>query len=251
MFTVDERERLRDAMIAHAQAFPDIVGAALVGSAARGREDRWSDIDLVLQLAPDGDEPSVVAAWTAWMRGQADVADTLDVHARDARYRVFLLASSLQVDVSFWPYDAFRATEDGFALVFGAANAATRPAPADVDAMIGMGWLYALHARSAVARGRVWQATIMLDHLRDQTIALACLSEGLDPWHGRDADRLPIALRTALVAARAGTVTVDALSASLAALTRTYADEVARHDLARAERLEAPLAVMAERMPDR
>lgn len=251
MFTVEERELLRGAMIAHAEESPDIVGAALVGSAARGREDRWSDIDLVLKLAPGVDEAVVVDAWTAWMHDRADVADTLDVHTRDARYRVFLLASSLQVDVSFWPHDAFRETEDGFALIFGDANSPTRPTPPDVDGLIGMGWLYALHARSAVARGRVWQATIMLDHLRDQTIALACLSDGLDPWHGRDADRLPIGLRTALAAARAGTVTVDALSASLAALTRVFAEEVAHHDLARARRLEAPLAVMAERMPDR
>lgn len=36
------------------------------------------------------------------------------------------------------------------------------------QAVIGIGWLYALHARSALARGKLWQAMIMLDDLRNQ-----------------------------------------------------------------------------------
>ncbi|TGO04618.1 hypothetical protein SERN_2211 [Serinibacter arcticus] len=36
---------------------PSVVGAALVGSGARDAEDDWSDIDLVLQLAPERMSP--------------------------------------------------------------------------------------------------------------------------------------------------------------------------------------------------
>jgi predicted nucleotidyltransferase len=64
MFDVLEREGIRDQLIAHARVDPDTVGAALVGSGARGQEDEWSDIDLVLQLADHADEAAVVARWT-------------------------------------------------------------------------------------------------------------------------------------------------------------------------------------------
>ena len=190
MFATQERSRIRDALIARARADDQIVGAALVGSAARGEEDAWSDIDVVLQLAPDADEPAVVEAWTRWIDDRFTVADTLDVVA-GARYRVLLLASSLQIDVSFWPYAEFRGTGESFQLVFGAPNPPSLQSAPDLDALIGMGWLYALHARSAIARGRPWQAVMMLDDLRNQIISLACIRHGLNPWHGRDVDRLP------------------------------------------------------------
>ena len=50
-----------------------------------------------------------------------------------------------------------------------------------------MGWLYALHARSAIARGRSWQADMMLAEMRNQVIALACHRLGVNPADGRDA----------------------------------------------------------------
>ena len=48
VFTPEERTRLRDALVARARADERITGAALTGSASRGAEDRWSDIDLAL-----------------------------------------------------------------------------------------------------------------------------------------------------------------------------------------------------------
>lgn len=66
---------------------------------------------------------AVVARWTRSLGEKFGVAATLDVTSREGvRYRVFFLGSSLQVDLSFWPRELFRATEDGFQLVFGQAN---------------------------------------------------------------------------------------------------------------------------------
>jgi len=73
-------------------------------------------------------------------------------------YRVFLLSSTLQVDVSFWAPAEFGAIGPGFRLLFGAAaTPLTAAAPAAAE-LVGMGWLHALHARSSIARGRAWQA---------------------------------------------------------------------------------------------
>ncbi|SEP49475.1 nucleotidyltransferase domain-containing protein [Amycolatopsis saalfeldensis] len=163
MFEIAERTQVRAELIAAARRDADIVGAALVGSAARGVEDRWSDIDLVLQLADDADEPSVVARWTRSLDDQFGVADTLDVISNEGvRYRVFLLDSALQVDLSFWPRDLFRATETGFRLVFGQANESTSPSAPDSAQVIGLAWLYEVHARSAIAGGRSRQ--VLLRH---------------------------------------------------------------------------------------
>lgn len=85
----------------------------------------------------------------------------------------------------------FRATEGGFQLFIGPANTLTSAVGPDLDQTIGMGWVYAIHARSALARGKLWQAVIMLDELRNQFTALVCARHGPNPWHGREVGRLP------------------------------------------------------------
>lgn len=240
MFTPAERTQWRAALIEAAHDDPEVVGAALVGSAAAGREDAWSDIDLVLQIARDTDPGAVAARWTDRLYREG-AADHLDVRAGGVLYRVFLLASSLQVDLSFWPEDEFRGTEPAFELLFGTPQPRTSPRDPDVRHLVGMAWLYALHARSAIARSRTWQAVMMLDHLRDQLLALACVRYDLNPHHGREADRLPADLLTGLADARAASTSATDLAQSHRGLLDLLAAEVGEHDADLATRLSAPL----------
>ena len=242
MFEVADRLRVRDELVSAARRDRDIAGAALVGSAARGAEDRWSDIDLVLQLAEGADEASVVERWTRSLDDRFGVADTLDVISREGvRYRVFLLGSALQVDLSFWPHEEFRATEDGFHLLFGQANEPTRAPEPGGEQAIGWAWLYAVHARAAIARGKSWQAVMMLDQFRDRIITLLCLQHGLNPWHGREVDRLPARALDALEDGRASSLTPAELGRSLRALVRHYLAVTEHHDAARAASLRRAL----------
>lgn len=115
MFSVDDRTAVCDALLTTARADRNIAGAALVGSTADGWTDEWSDIDLALKLAPDTNFDDAVATWTTVMYASHDAVHHLDMHAGTVLYRVFLLADSLQVDLSFWPADlkrAFAATTD-------------------------------------------------------------------------------------------------------------------------------------------
>jgi predicted nucleotidyltransferase len=245
MFSAAQRAQIRDAMVARAREDVEIVGAALVGSAARHAEDAWSDIDLVLQLDDGVDEPELVERWTAWMSAEFGVSDAFDVIAAGGiRYRVFLLASSLQIDLSFWPRDRFRATEEAFHVLFGEPNAPTPPAAPSVGDTVGLAWLYALHARSAIARGRLWQAQLMLDDLRNGVLTLRCLHAGLNPWHGREVDRLPVDILERMAAARAREVSDAELRRSLAALGGEFLDAVDLHDSARRDRLAGPLGII-------
>lgn len=198
MFTPAERERLRAALIAAAQDDERITGIALTGSAAADREDEWSDIDLAFGVREGVAIRDVLADFTSRMKREHGAVDTLDVTAGAWIYRVFLLASTLQVDLAFAPAAEFGARSQTFRLVHGTASQLPQPAPAKPEPLIGMAWLYALHARSAIARGRLWQAEYMVSGIRDQVVALACLRHGVPHVQGRGVDQLPADIKARL-----------------------------------------------------
>lgn len=237
MFSIPEREALRDRLVAAARSDDRITAAAVVGSGARGGEDAWSDIDLALRLA-DGLAPDDVAAgWTTRMYERAGAVDHHDVWSGCALFRVFLLRSSLQVDLSFWPAGAFAPSDASFRLLFGEANE-PRPAPAPAPGvLVGMGWLYALHARSSIARGRPLQALHMINGVREQAITLACVRHELPAQHGRGVDDLPADLRQRLAHTLVRELDEPELRRAFTASVGALLDEAQRIDPDREQRL--------------
>ncbi len=199
MFDIEDRDELRARLIQAARRDQQIDAAAVLGSAARGAEDRWSDIDLALQVTPGVELSSVADRWTERLRREEVVIDQLDVHASGGLYRVFLLASTLQVDLSFWPHGRLVTGGAPIRLLFGEADDVTDPAVGE-DAVdhLRMTWLYALHVRSAIARGRSWQAIWMLEGIRNRLICMYCLRYGLPAHEGRGVDALPSSIRAGL-----------------------------------------------------
>ncbi|HEU4642575.1 MAG TPA: hypothetical protein VFS44_08980 [Gemmatimonadaceae bacterium] len=191
MFSPTDRETLRDALVATARDDPRLTGAALTGSAALGAEDEWSDVDLAFGVAASADRDRVIADWSARMYRDHGAVHHTDVARGSALFRVFLLENTLQVDLAFWPEGEFGAIAPTFRLLFGTAHERPRPPAPSFEGLVGMGWLYALHARSSIARGRPWQAEYMISGVRDQALALACLRHDLPAVQGRGVDRLP------------------------------------------------------------
>ena len=191
MYTPEERDRLRAEILDYALRDPRISGGAITGSAAAGKQDRWSDVDLAFGVHEGVEVPQVLADWTAHVYGKHQVLHHLDVPAGPWIYRVFLLPSTLQMDLALVPAAEFRALSPTFQLVFGTAREAAHMPEMPADALIGMGWLYALHARSCIARAKLWQAEYMISGVRDHALALACLRHGLSTYHGRGMDLLP------------------------------------------------------------
>ena len=226
--------------MSRARADARIAGAAFAGSSASGSEDRWSDIDLALAVAGGRDE--TMAAWTAWMYDTHDAVHHLDVVHGDAVYRVFLLPSSLQVDLSFWPRGRLRATGPAFRLLFGEAADPSPSAAPERSKLIGLAWLYALHARSSIARGRAWQAEYMISEARDHVLALACLRRGLPTAHGRGVDELPREATARLVPALVRSLDVAELRRAFAALVGALLREAQESDPPLGRRLATPLA---------
>ena len=252
MFSIPEREALRVRLIAAARSNERITAAAVVGSGASDGEDAWSDIDLALRLA-DGLGPDDVAdEWTTRIYESAGAIDHVDVWSDTTLFRVFLLSSSLQVDISFWPGGAFAAWGPSFRLLFGESNEPRPPRSFAPKDLVGMGWLYALHARSSIARGRPLQALHMINAVRDQVITLACLRHGLPEHEGRGVDDLPAGLRQSLAGTLVRELDGRELRRAFTASVGALLDEAQRVDPDREQRLRETVweLVHSVRLPE-
>jgi hypothetical protein len=251
IFTPEQRELLRKQLVSAAEKDPRISAAAHTGSTATGREDRWSDIDLALCLDPGGNVDQIVSDWTNSMYRDHEAVAHCDVMRDTTLFRVFLLKNTLQVDIAFWRAADFGARGPTFKLIFGTASS-PRPAPKpSSNELIGMAWLYALHVRSSVARGRVWQAEYMLSGMRDNVLALACLRHGLLAHQGRGLDDLPQDIKDAGVPCLVRSLDTAELQRVFGATTRLLLNEIHQADADLATRLEGPLTALVNSLDSR
>lgn len=246
MFTAAEREELRERLVAAAGADSRVVSAAVVGSGARSGEDQWSDIDLALSLRPGTDPADVVGDWTTRLYRDCGAVDHVDVWSGGTRFRVFLLASTLQVDIAFWAAAEFGATGPDFRLLFGSANQLPPLAPPAAAELVGWGWLYALHARSSLARGRVLQAEYMVSGIRNQVLALACRRHGLPAVQGRGMDDLPASVRVPISTAFARSLDQAELGRAFTAACHALLHEARQIDTDLTDRIDTAVRDLAQ-----
>jgi predicted nucleotidyltransferase len=192
MYSPDDRKALADALAAAALEDTRLSGVAVCGSMAVGREDAWSDIDLVFAVADSSRLGEALDDWTSAMVEGHGAVHHVDIASGRRVYRAFLLPSTLEVDLNFVPSEEFRAEGPKFRLLRGSpSQMLLAPAPVSAEHFIGMGWLHAAQARSCIARGRLWQAERMIAGVRDQALALACLRHNLPTLYGAAVDSLP------------------------------------------------------------
>jgi len=246
VFTPEERDRVRSDLLERAASDRRIVGAAITGSAAEGREDRWSDVDLAFGVLDDAQLPEVLSDWTEHVYAQHSALHHMDVRAGAWIYRVFLLPGTLQVDLAFVAAAEFRPLAPTFRLVFGKANESRSfPAPQAGD-LIGLAWLYALHARNCIARRRMWQAEYMISGIRDNVLALACIRHGLPAVHGRGIDLLPDKVAGQVEGALVRHLDADELLRAFHVATNALLGEITAADEELAGRLRETLILMTE-----
>jgi hypothetical protein len=138
----------------------------------------------------------------------------------------------------------FRALAPTFRLLFGEANEPRHSAaPRPVD-LIGMAWLYALHARSSIARGRLWQAEYMISGVRDHALALACIRHGVSSVHGRGLDLLPKDVSGAFESSLIGKLEIAEMLRAFQAVIQCLTIEIRYADNTLAVRLEKALQEM-------
>jgi hypothetical protein len=250
MFSPEERHRLRTELLEYAATDPRICSAAVTGSAAGAREDRWSDIDLAYAVGNAAELPMVLSEWTERMYSQYRALHHLDVKSGSWTYRVFVLSSTLQVDLAFVPATEFRALAPTFRLVFGEANEPQHVPPPAIESIIGFGWLHALHARSGIASRNLWQAEYMISGIRDNALALACVRHGLSAVHGRGIDLLPASVTAQFEGALIRQMDVAELSRAFRVAIRGLLSEIRLADRELADRLTHVLTRLAETPAD-
>ncbi|HEY7982986.1 MAG TPA: hypothetical protein VID73_02380 [Ktedonobacterales bacterium] len=227
IYTVAERDRVRERALALAAADARVVAGAVVGSLALGAGDRWSDLDLTFAVVEGVPVRTILDDWTRTLAAELDAVTLFDLPAGASLYRVFLLPGCLQFDLSFTPAPAFGATGPRFRLLFGEAVARPFTPPPAAEEIFGYAVHHALRARFCLARGRVWQAEYWQSAVRDYALHLACLRRDLPANYGRGFDDLPAEVRAAFQDALARSLEPDellrALGVAIAGLLREAA----------------------------
>jgi hypothetical protein len=255
MFTVEQRDALRERVRRLAEEDERVVAGAAVGSlAVDGGGDRLSDVDLTFAIADHVRVADVLDDWTRTLADELDAVQLVDLERGPTTYRVFLLADLLQLDLSMTPAAQFRPAGPRFRLLFGQTaadrlEALTPPVAGDLFIatpaieydIFGWGVIYALHTRVCIERGRLWQAEHYVGAVRDHALALACLREGLPAAQARSYDDLSAETLARFEDAHLGPLEPgalrSALAASVVALTHEGGEASLPHAQIVAERL--------------
>lgn len=191
MFSINDRDRIRDRVLQMAASDARIFAGAVVGSLALDEGDRWSDLDLTFAVAEDVSMYDVLEDWSRSLTAEFEAAHLFDLPSGPSIYRVFLLPGCLQFDLSFTPVSKFGATGPKFKLLFGTSVEKPFPKIPSANELFGYAVHHALRARFCIERGRFWQAEYWISGVRDYALSLACLRRGLSTANGRGFDALP------------------------------------------------------------
>jgi hypothetical protein len=254
MFTVRQRDALRERVLRLAADDDRVVAGAVVGSLAVDDGDRFSDLDLTFAVADEVSVTAVLADWTGTLIDELDAIRLADLESGPTIYRVFLLPGALQLDVSITPAAQFRHAGPRFRLVFGDTAPGKSavspppgrlfiPTPAVPADLFGWAVIYALHARACIERRRVWQAEHYVGAVRDHALSLACLRQGLAAVQARGYDDLPAETLARFADTHIAAVEAEALRAALAASVSVLLQEGGDADLVGAK-------VVAERLAE-
>jgi hypothetical protein len=238
MFAVDEREWVRQRLLALAEADAEIAAAAITGSYAAGGGDEWSDIDLAFSVR--GALPAALDRWTEVLYKDFAAIHHWDLPSQSTIYRVFLLPGWLEVDLAFTPTADFGPRGPDWRTVFGETVAvpAATPPPGN---LVGLAWHHALHARICIERDQPWQAEYWISGVRDQVLALACLRLGHPTAYAKGAHLLPQEIVAPLEAALVRSLDGAELRRALAEAAMALASEIDRADPTLAARLQPML----------
>jgi hypothetical protein len=255
VFTVEQRDALRERVLKLADEDERAVAGALVGSLAVDGGDRFSDVDLTFGVANHLQVADVLDDWTRTLIDGLDAVRLADLERGPTIYRVFLLPEALQLDLSMTPAAQFRPAGPRFRLQFGKTAAGESestsvadgifiPTPPVARDIFGWGVIYALHARTCIERGRVWQAEHYVGAVRDHALSLACLREKVPPTQARGYDDLSAETLARLDHAHVAGVEPGALRPALAASVLELLREGVEARLPHAQVVAARLAAL-------
>lgn len=262
LFTPQQRQHTLDRLLAALETDPRITGVIIVGSGAVGFEDDYSDIDLAVVVGAEADLTPVFREWKGRVEELFDVLHYFEtIYSPRSLLHGFLLQGFLEVDLGFVCLADLSARRARWKVAFDRSGTIEdvmrtswkqRPQP-DVQALylkrLNSIWYYITHTAVALERGRPWMALRHLEEIRNRTIELAGLREGLETRHLRQEDHMPAGLLDELAQTLASVASSDIARALRVATTCFFRqarelDQVLGLDLA--AELEGKLQVYLE-----
>ena len=244
MFTTEQRDALRDRVLELAQRDERVVAGAAVGSLALGGGDRYSDLDLTFAVGDHAAISDVLGDWSRTLGDELGAVHLVDLERAPTIYRVFLLPDALQFDLSLTPASRFAPAGSRWRTLFGQiAEEHTRtPTPPDATDLFGWGIIYALHARTCIDRGRLWQAEHYVGAVRDHALSLACLRHELPAVQARGYDDLPADVLAQFERTHIGALEPDELRRAHSEAVQTLLHEGRQANVATVDEVAARLA---------
>jgi hypothetical protein len=226
MFSIKDRERVRDHVLELAASDGRVIAGAVIGSLAQNEGDRWSDLDLTFAVADAVPIREVLEDWTSDLVDAFDAAHLFDLPSGASIYRVFLLPGCLQFDLSLTPASEFGATGPKFRMLFGSSVEKPHLGPPSAQELFGYAVHHALRARFCIERGRYWQAEYWISGVRDYALSLACRRRDLAARYGRGFDDLPEGVRAIFMSALVRSLERDELLRALGSAIEGLLGEV-------------------------
>ncbi len=236
-FSAADRDTVLEQMIALARADPRVTGGAIVGSGSTDNLDAWSDIDITFGIQLGIDLAVVLNEWTRLLESEFGMVHYFDVPSGSAIYRVILFPNCLELDLSVVPENDYGARSPDFRLLFGKAVERSSFPEQSIEFLIGFGWHHVLHANSAIARGRNWQAEFWISAARDNILALRCKRFGEIGAQARGVHHLPADEVAQLEDTLVRSMEIPELRRALKAMASALIEEIRHNDVELADRL--------------
>ena len=231
MFSVEQRDHVRDYILEMARTDSRVTGGALIGSIASGAEDNWSDIDVTFGVATGNTIETIIDDWTKVLDREFGVLNYWDLRSGSSIYRVFLLPNGLEIDLSVTPEEDFGARGPHFTLLFGSAQQLKTMQAPDTQHLIGLCWHHVFHARSCIERNKPWQAEYWISEVRNHTLALLCIRLEESSVYARGVDKLPTVVTNPFIDTLVRSLDESELRRALARVTMCLISEIEKHDV--------------------
>lgn len=210
LYSPKEREEILNKIIEITKQDNSIVGTIIVGSGAEGFRDEYSDIDLCVVIKNDADILKVYRDFAHKVNNQLEVFKYVEVLIENKRYlHLFLLDNFLELDISFVYLKNLAALRNRWKVSFDNSgkieeimqrtwnerkNWNGKKDKVDIKEVyinhMEDIWYNIIHGVISVKRKDFWRALYELEYIRNITIELHGLREGLETKRFRYVDKM-------------------------------------------------------------
>jgi predicted nucleotidyltransferase len=234
LFTEHDRFEVSRKLINLLKADNRIEGIVLVGSAAVGYFDEFSDIDLVAVVNLQHSTQEVFEYWKQTIQKVLTPVNYFEVEYNKNNFLAgFLLPGCLEVDFGVVSLNELIAKKERWKVIHdrtGIIETRLQKSwgerkiedPLLIGLQLSSVWHYIIQAVVSIQRNQLWRAKHNLEEVRNRGLRLAGLRHGLVVSHFREIDRLPQDVKEKFEQSIPPVLTAQEIMTSLKATTNCF-----------------------------